>query len=116
CHFFGYQARGALPSKFDCDYAYVLGHVCYHILATTGVNGYMATVTDLKSPVNKWKCGAAPITSMMTVKRWSTTCQIGKPVVHMASVDLKGKAYVSLGLTANCLGGMLWATSAACWS
>jgi hypothetical protein len=23
CHFFGYQARGALPSKFDCDYAYV---------------------------------------------------------------------------------------------
>ncbi|AQK54729.1 Pyrophosphate--fructose 6-phosphate 1-phosphotransferase subunit alpha 2 [Zea mays] len=25
CHFFGYQARGALPSKFDCDYAYVSG-------------------------------------------------------------------------------------------
>ncbi|ONM17317.1 Pyrophosphate--fructose 6-phosphate 1-phosphotransferase subunit alpha 2 [Zea mays] len=22
CHFLGYQARGALPSKFDCDYAY----------------------------------------------------------------------------------------------
>ncbi|CAN6178246.1 unnamed protein product [Urochloa humidicola] len=95
CHFFGYQARGALPSKFDCDYAYVLGRVSYHILAA-GLNGYMATVTDLKSPVNKWKCGAAPITSMMTVKRWSrgpTTSQIGKPAVHVASVDLKGKAY-----------------------
>jgi len=95
CHFFGYQARGALPSKFDCDYAYVLGHVCYHILAA-GLNGYMATVTNLKSPVNKWKCGAAPITSMMTVKRWSrgpAASQIGKPAVHMASVDLKGKAY-----------------------
>lgn len=25
CHFFGYQARGSLPSKFDCDYAYVSG-------------------------------------------------------------------------------------------
>ncbi|XP_020265418.1 pyrophosphate--fructose 6-phosphate 1-phosphotransferase subunit alpha-like isoform X1 [Asparagus officinalis] len=61
CHFFGYQARGALPSKFDCDYAYVLGHICYHILAA-GLNGYMATVTNLKHPVNKWKCGAAPIT------------------------------------------------------
>ena len=86
CHFFGYQARGSLPSKFDCDYAYVsvtatliiifwmnihiiewkkicqvLGHICYHILAA-GLNGYMATVTNLKSPVNKWKCGAAPIT------------------------------------------------------
>ncbi|XP_040380770.1 pyrophosphate--fructose 6-phosphate 1-phosphotransferase subunit alpha-like isoform X2 [Oryza brachyantha] len=95
CHFFGYQARGALPSKFDCDYAYVLGHVCYHILAA-GLNGYMATVTNLKSPVNKWKCGAAPITSMMTVKRWSrgpAASQIGKPAVHMASVDLKGKPY-----------------------
>ncbi|KAF8643105.1 hypothetical protein HU200_066977 [Digitaria exilis] len=95
CHFFGYQARGALPSKFDCDYAYVLGHVCYHILAA-GLNGYMATVTNLKSPVNKWRCGAAPISSMMTVKRWSrgpSATQIGKPAVHMASVDLKGKAY-----------------------
>ncbi|XP_066319382.1 pyrophosphate--fructose 6-phosphate 1-phosphotransferase subunit alpha-like [Miscanthus floridulus] len=95
CHFFGYQARGALPSKFDCDYAYVLGHVCYHIIAA-GLNGYMATVTNLKSPVNKWRCGAAPISSMMTVKRWSrgpSATQIGKPAVHMASVDLKGKTY-----------------------
>ncbi|KAK1306162.1 Pyrophosphate--fructose 6-phosphate 1-phosphotransferase subunit alpha [Acorus calamus] len=24
CHFFGYQARGSLPSKFDCDYAYAM--------------------------------------------------------------------------------------------
>lgn len=39
----------------------VLGHICYHILAA-GLNGYMATVTNLKSPVNKWRCGAAPIT------------------------------------------------------
>ncbi|PWZ44061.1 hypothetical protein Zm00014a_035026 [Zea mays] len=38
CHFLGYQARGALPSKFDCDYAYVLGHVCYHIIVA-GLNG-----------------------------------------------------------------------------
>ncbi|AQK81316.1 Pyrophosphate--fructose 6-phosphate 1-phosphotransferase subunit alpha 2 [Zea mays] len=38
CHFLGYQARGALPAKFDCDYAYVLGHVCYHIIAA-GLNG-----------------------------------------------------------------------------
>ncbi|KAM0910959.1 hypothetical protein ACQ4PT_013830 [Festuca glaucescens] len=95
CHFFGYQARGAMPSKFDCDYAYVLGHVSYHILAA-GLNGYMATVTNLKSPLNKWRCGAAPISSMMTVKRWSrgpSTTQIGKPAVHMATVDLRGKAY-----------------------
>ncbi|KAJ4702363.1 Pyrophosphate--fructose 6-phosphate 1-phosphotransferase subunit alpha [Melia azedarach] len=95
CHFFGYQARGSLPSKFDCDYAYVLGHICYHILAA-GLNGYMATVTNLKNPVNKWRCGAAPITSMMTVKRWSQNtgvASIGRPAIHPATVDLKGKAY-----------------------
>ncbi|XP_022769461.1 pyrophosphate--fructose 6-phosphate 1-phosphotransferase subunit alpha isoform X2 [Durio zibethinus] len=98
CHFFGYQARGSLPSKFDCDYAYVLGHICYHILAA-GLNGYMATVTNLKNPVNKWRCGAAPITAMMTVKRWSqnpNASSIGKPAIHPATVDLKGKAYEML--------------------
>ncbi|CAA7407258.1 unnamed protein product [Spirodela intermedia] len=95
CHFFGYQARGSLPSKFDCDYAYVLGHICYHILAA-GLNGYMATITNLKNPVNKWRCGATPITAMMTVKQWARgqgSSSIGKPAVHPATVDLKGKAY-----------------------
>jgi len=95
CHFFGYQARGALPSKFDCDYAYVLGHICYLILAA-GLNGYMATVTNLKHPVNKWRCGATPITAMMTVKRYSRgpgATPIGKPALHPATIDLKGKAY-----------------------
>lgn len=95
CHFFGYQARGSLPSKFDCDYAYVLGHICYHILAA-GLNGYMATVTNLKHPVHKWRCGAAPLTVMMTVKRYSRgpgSVPIGKPAIHPASVDLKGKVY-----------------------
>ncbi|KAL0432817.1 UNVERIFIED_CONTAM: Pyrophosphate--fructose 6-phosphate 1-phosphotransferase subunit alpha [Sesamum latifolium] len=95
CHFFGYQARGSLPSKFDCDYAYVLGHIAYHILAA-GLNGYMATVTNLKNPVNKWKCGAAPITAMMTVKRYGRghgASALGKPALHPATVDLKGKAY-----------------------
>ncbi|XP_058093428.1 pyrophosphate--fructose 6-phosphate 1-phosphotransferase subunit alpha-like [Magnolia sinica] len=98
CHFFGYQARGSLPSKFDCDYAYVLGHICYHILAA-GLNGYMATVTNLKNLVNKWRCDAAPITAMMTVKRWSRgpkAISIGKPAVHPATIDLKGKAYEML--------------------
>ncbi|CAH8389974.1 unnamed protein product [Eruca vesicaria subsp. sativa] len=105
CHFFGYQARGSLPSKFDCDYAYVLGHICYHILAA-GLNGYMATVSNLKSPVNKWKCGAAPITAMMTVKNWSqnassTSTSIGRPAIHPAMVDLKGKAYELLRQNAD---------------
>ncbi|KAJ4841318.1 hypothetical protein Tsubulata_025704, partial [Turnera subulata] len=53
-HFFGYQARGSLPSKF-------LDNISYHIFAA-GLNGCMVTVTNLKNPVNKWCCGAAPLT------------------------------------------------------
>ncbi|KQJ89650.1 hypothetical protein BRADI_4g27002v3 [Brachypodium distachyon] len=56
--------------QFRQDLKKVLGHVCYHILAA-GLNGYMASVTNVKSSLNKWRCGVALISSMMTVKRWS---------------------------------------------
>lgn len=98
CHFFGYQARGSLPSNFDCDYAYALGQICYHLVAA-GLNGYMATITNLKQDVSQWRCGAAPITAMMSVKRWLRgpgVSQIGKPTVHPAKVDLNGKPYEML--------------------
>ncbi|KAG5542694.1 hypothetical protein RHGRI_015723 [Rhododendron griersonianum] len=78
-----------------CFLCQVLGHICYHILAA-GLNGYLATVTNLKHPVNKWRCGAAPITAMMTVKRYGRgpgASFIGKPALHPATVDLTGKAY-----------------------
>lgn len=39
----------------------VLGHVSYH-LVSAGVNGYMATVTNLRNDVMKWRCGGAPLT------------------------------------------------------
>lgn len=38
-----------------------LGHVSYHLLSA-GFNGYMATVTNLKNDVYKWRCGGAPFT------------------------------------------------------
>ncbi|KAJ7551582.1 hypothetical protein O6H91_06G021000 [Diphasiastrum complanatum] len=95
CHFFGYQARGSLPSNFDVNYAYALGRVAFYLIDAQ-LNGYMATVTNLKQPVLQWRCGGAPITAMMTVKRWLKgpgVSQIGKPAVHPATVDLKGRPY-----------------------
>ncbi|GMI75574.1 hypothetical protein HRI_001226700 [Hibiscus trionum] len=76
-------------------FSQVIGHVCYHILAPC-LNGYMETITNLNNPVNKWHCDVAPILTMMIVKRLSqnpNSLAIGKPAIHLATVDLKGKAY-----------------------
>ncbi|GJW32548.1 pyrophosphate--fructose 6-phosphate 1-phosphotransferase subunit alpha [Tanacetum coccineum] len=37
----------------------VLGHICYHMLSA-GLNGNMATVTNLKDSLEHWRCGATP--------------------------------------------------------
>lgn len=95
CHFFGYQARGSTPSNFDCDYAYALGRISLHMIAA-GLTGYMATVANLKDPVEKWRCAAAPLTAMMSVKRHLRgpgAIPIGRPSIHPSPIDLKGKAY-----------------------
>ncbi|GJN03252.1 hypothetical protein PR202_ga20675 [Eleusine coracana subsp. coracana] len=95
CHFFGYQARGSLPSNFDCDYAYTLGRISLHMVAA-GLTGYMATVANLKDSVDQWRCAAAPLTAMMSVKRHLRgpgAIPIGKPAIHPSPIDLKGKAY-----------------------
>ncbi|KAK8934905.1 Pyrophosphate--fructose 6-phosphate 1-phosphotransferase subunit alpha [Platanthera zijinensis] len=95
CHFFGYQARGSLPSKFDCEYANALGNAAYHLISA-GANGYMATVTNLKHDVSQWRAGGAPFTAMMTVQRilrGPGSALVGKPSIHPVAVDLKGKPY-----------------------
>ncbi|KAL9324811.1 hypothetical protein ACSQ67_005456 [Phaseolus vulgaris] len=63
-HHFWLSSSMDLYLPFDCDYAYVLGHICYHTGA--GLNGYMASSPQLtsKNPVNKWRCGAAPIAAV----------------------------------------------------
>ncbi|XP_021309756.1 pyrophosphate--fructose 6-phosphate 1-phosphotransferase subunit alpha isoform X2 [Sorghum bicolor] len=98
CHFFGSQARGSLPSNFDCNYAYVLGHICVQIIAA-GLNGYMATVTNLKDSTNKWRCAAVPLAAMMSVRRHLRgpgAVPIGKPVIHPSPIDLKAESYAVL--------------------
>lgn len=58
-----------LPSKFDCDYAFILMYICYHILATS-MNGYLTDLINLMDLVKNWHCGAAPMTTMMIVMHW----------------------------------------------
>ena len=41
-----------------------LGQTAYH-LAQAGLNGYLATVSNLKQDVSQWRCGGAPLTVSM---------------------------------------------------
>jgi len=66
CQFIGYQSRTSVPSNFDSDYAYALGGTAV-ALASHGHTGYMATVSDLSSPVEEWRAGGVPFTAMLRV-------------------------------------------------
>ncbi|CAE7629613.1 PFP-ALPHA1, partial [Symbiodinium pilosum] len=66
CQFLGYQARCSVPSDFDSDYAYALGG-CAAILTSRGHNGYMAVVSDLAQPTERWHVGGVPFTAMLQV-------------------------------------------------
>ncbi|GJP51753.1 hypothetical protein CLOM_g10896 [Closterium sp. NIES-68] len=85
-YFFGYQARGSLPSNFDCDYANALGHTSVHLVAA-GASGYMATVNGLKHDVTRWSLGGVPISAMLSSK---PTMKGGatEPGVNANKVDL----------------------------
>lgn len=93
CHFLGYRSRGALPSNFDCNYAFTLGQLAF-FLVMHSLNGYMATVTNLSQPVSKWRCGAVPFTAMLTVDKRPKDCNAvipGELAIHSEKVNLKGK-------------------------
>lgn len=94
CSFLGYQARGSLPSNFDCDLAYTLGMVAAH-LGRNGCNGYLAIATGLKNPTNEWRVGGMPIIALMTAEN-STV-----PKIPEARVELTSQAYAAAKAASN---------------
>lgn len=55
-----------MPSDFDSDYAYALGGTAA-VLASRSCNGYMAVISDLAQPVERWHPGGVPFTAMLQV-------------------------------------------------
>ena len=52
CHYFGYQARSALPSIFDANLGFTLGMTAAALLAVGGdVSGSVAIARSLIKPV-----------------------------------------------------------------
>lgn len=68
--FFGYQARSALPSNFDCALGSALGCTAAHLIAG-GHTGYMATVRGVASGVEgvqfTWHPVGVPLSALLSV-------------------------------------------------
>lgn len=90
-HFFGYEGRAGLPTNFDANYCYVLGHGAA-LLIDQGFTGYMAFVSSLEKAPSQWSIGGLPITMLMHFEMRKGK---SKPVIQKALVDLKGKPYLA---------------------
>eukprot|EP00747_Dinoflagellata_sp_TGD_P110834 gnl/TRDRNA2_/TRDRNA2_171080_c3_seq2.p1 gnl/TRDRNA2_/TRDRNA2_171080_c3~~gnl/TRDRNA2_/TRDRNA2_171080_c3_seq2.p1 ORF type:complete len:1010 (+),score=212.84 gnl/TRDRNA2_/TRDRNA2_171080_c3_seq2:273-3032(+) len=67
CFYMGYQARSALPSNFDCNLAYAIGCTAGALIADErDTTGYLVTVKGLTGSPQTWRCGAAPISALLS--------------------------------------------------
>lgn len=89
--FYGYEGRSCLPSNFDSQYCYALGHVAA-LLIDQGYTGYMGFIQQLVRPAEEWQIGAAPLLKMMQIEKRKG---VWKPVIRKALVDLKGGPFAA---------------------
>lgn len=88
-HFCGFEGRCSMPSNFDSQYCYSLGHIAA-ILINAQATGYICHLGNLSQSVEKWLPGSSPLTSLMTIEERHGE---KKPVIQKALVDLKGKPF-----------------------
>ncbi len=91
-HFFGYEGRAGLPTNFDANYCYALGHTAALLIAQ-GFTAYMAFVENLSKPASEWSVGGLPLASQLILH---TKNDQKKPVIVKAYVDLKDTPYQRL--------------------
>lgn len=87
--FCGYEGRCSMPTNFDSNYCYALGHVAA-LLINEGLTGYMAVVENLSRSVHDWQIAGVPFLAMMT-----SEIRKGKEnaVISKGLVDLEGKPF-----------------------
>lgn len=87
--FCGYEGRACLPSNFDCQYCYALGHVAA-LLINSGATGYICCIQKLDLPIDKWEISGIPLVSMIHLEERQGRF---KPVIKKALVDLNGPQF-----------------------
>jgi len=88
-YFCGYEGRSCLPTNFDADYCYALGHVAA-LLIQQEKTGYMACVTHLHRPADQWGILGVPIVPLMGEEMRKGKMKL---VVKKALVDLEGPVF-----------------------
>jgi diphosphate-dependent phosphofructokinase len=84
--FCGYEGRSCLPSNFDSQYCYALGHVAA-LLIDSGATGYICCIQKLHLPAEQWEISGIPLVSMIHLEERQGK---SKPVIKKALVELEG--------------------------
>jgi pyrophosphate--fructose-6-phosphate 1-phosphotransferase len=87
--FCGYEGRSGLPSNFDSQYCYALGHVAA-LLIQFDASGYICCIKNLTHPIEKWQVGGVPIVNMLHFEIRKNKKQA---VIQKALVDLEGPVF-----------------------
>ncbi|MBA3721648.1 MAG: diphosphate--fructose-6-phosphate 1-phosphotransferase [Parachlamydiaceae bacterium] len=92
--FYGYEGRSGLPSNFDSQYCYALGHLAA-LLIQSGATGCMCCIGQLTKPVEEWTIAGIPIYGMlhMEIREGKK-----KAVIQRSLVDLNGAVFTAFAV------------------
>ncbi len=88
-HFYGYDGRGADPTRFDCIYTYNLGLTVFSLIAN-GATGQMAAIRNLEQAFSKWEPIGIPIAPLMHMEERGGKLSL---VLEKSLVDLHSPAF-----------------------
>jgi len=88
-HFYGYDGRGADPTRFDCNYTYNLGLTVFSLIAS-GATGQMAAIKNLEHDFSTWEPIGIPIGPLMHLEERKGKLAL---VIERSVVDCDSPAF-----------------------
>ncbi len=88
-HFYGYDGRGANPTRFDCNYTYNLGLTVFALIAN-GATGQMAAIRNLEQDFDEWEPVGVPIAALMHLEERNGRLSL---VIEKSVVDTDSPAF-----------------------